>query len=119
LIDLSSWSLELAIVDSTKGFTSYANLEMRIVVHKFNVASDVSMDLDKKYPINLYRDDSCRTFIKDYIFQSQQAALQAKFAKEAPAKLSLTDDVTVKTAVPNFYVTLEGDSSETGEFKGY
>lgn len=119
LIDLSSWSLELAIADSTKGFTSYANLEMRIVVHKFNVASDVSMELDKKYPVNLYRDDTCRTFINEYIFKSQQATLQAKFEKDTPAKLSLTDDVTVKTAVPNFYVTLEGDSSETGEFKGY
>jgi len=35
------------------------------------------------------------------------------------SKISLTDDVTVKTAVPNFSVTLEGDSSETGEFRGY
>lgn len=68
MIDLISWSLELAMVDSSKAFTSYANLEMRILVHKFNVASEVSVELDKKYPVNLYRDDACRTYINEYIY---------------------------------------------------
>ena len=40
LIDITKWSLELALVDSTKSFTSYANLELRLVINEFNLASD-------------------------------------------------------------------------------
>jgi hypothetical protein len=39
LIDINKWSLELALVDSSKSFTSYANLELRLVISEFSLAS--------------------------------------------------------------------------------
>jgi hypothetical protein len=40
LIDILKWHLELALVDSTKSFTSYANLELRLVIQEFGLGSE-------------------------------------------------------------------------------
>jgi len=63
LIDINKWTLELALVDSTKSFTSYANLELRLVIHDFSLASETKQELENKHPTNLFRDDDCRAFI--------------------------------------------------------
>ena len=42
LINIERWTLELALVDSTKAFTSYANLEFRLVIHSFSLAAPPS-----------------------------------------------------------------------------
>ena len=40
LIDLNKWSLELVVNSSTDIFTSYAGLELRMIIHDFKVVSD-------------------------------------------------------------------------------
>jgi len=40
LININKWRVELALVDSTKSFTSYANLELRLIIDDFNLASE-------------------------------------------------------------------------------
>ena len=49
LINIERWSLELALVDSTKAFTSYANLELRLVIHSFSLASTTKQELENKF----------------------------------------------------------------------
>lgn len=50
LIDINKWTLELALVDSSKSFTSYANLELRLVISDFTLASDTKQELENKHP---------------------------------------------------------------------
>lgn len=64
LVNLLKWHLELAYVDSTQKFTSYANLELRLVIDEFSLASETQQELENKHPTNLFRDDDCRTYIQ-------------------------------------------------------
>ncbi len=40
LVDLNKWSLELVVDKANKTFTSYAGLELRLIIHDFKVVSD-------------------------------------------------------------------------------
>lgn len=107
LMDMHKWSLELALVDSTKSFTSYANLELRLVIHDFDLASDSKQELENKHPTNLFRDDECRTFIQQFLYSQQQAVLKdkCKAFDFTDASTSLVQSI---------------DASQTkGEFKDY
>jgi hypothetical protein len=68
LVNLQKWHCELALVDSTQKFTSYANLELRLVIDEFSLASDTQQELENKHPTNLFRDDDCRAFIQAYLY---------------------------------------------------
>lgn len=61
IVVLNRWSIEMAPVDSTKVFTSYAGVEVRLIAHSFKLKSDTKVDLDRKYPQNIFRDDHIRT----------------------------------------------------------
>jgi hypothetical protein len=64
MIKINKWTLELSQVDSSKVFTSYASLEMRIVIHEFSVVSETRVSFEKaNWPVNLYRDDDVRQHI--------------------------------------------------------
>ena len=76
LINIERWTLELALVDSTKAFTSYANLEFRLVIHSFSLASTTKQELENKHPQNLFRDDDCRTYIQEFLHNQQQAIIK-------------------------------------------
>lgn len=71
LINIEKWHLELALVDSTKSFTSYANLELKLVIEKFTLASETQQELENKHPTNLFRDDDCRTYIHNFLYSQQ------------------------------------------------
>ena len=49
-------------MNSAEGFTSYAGLEMRVIVHEFKVKIEDKVSLNH-YPTNLYRDDEVKTVI--------------------------------------------------------
>jgi hypothetical protein len=57
LIDLNRWSLELVVDENNKTFTSYAGLELRLIIHDFAVVSETKIELENKSPLNLFRDD--------------------------------------------------------------
>ena len=57
MITIDSWTLELIQVSATDSFTSYAGLEMRLIINKFSKYSETRVELSNKYPQNLYRDD--------------------------------------------------------------
>lgn len=62
VIVLNSWSLEMRRVNSAQNFTSYANLEIRLVVHSFKPNLNERLN-PTRYPINLFRDDELKTQI--------------------------------------------------------
>ena len=75
LIDLNKWSLELVVDSANKTFTSYAGLELRMIIHDFKVVSDTKMQLENKHPINLFRDDESRAYIQNFLSQQQKEIL--------------------------------------------
>lgn len=90
VIVLNSWSLELHRVNSAEVFTSYGNIEIRLVVHSFKPNLNERLN-PTRYPINLFRDDELKTQIQHF----RHTALQAAAGK---AKADLPDLAKVQAA---------------------
>jgi hypothetical protein len=62
---LKEWTMEVNKVDSASVFTSYAGIEIRLIVKSFKVEKgDATLT---RYPLNLYRDDEIKTLIQAYL----------------------------------------------------
>jgi hypothetical protein len=84
---LSKWSLEMRKVDSNQVWTSYAGLEVRLIVHQFKPEMSGSVSLPR-HPSNLYRDDEFKTTIQAFRFRTAQKAAAASNPSMAPMKSS-------------------------------
>jgi len=62
VIVLNSWHLEMKRVNSSDVFTSYANLEARLIVTSFKPQLNEKIE-QTRYPTNLFRDDEIKTTI--------------------------------------------------------
>lgn len=82
VILISNWSLELKRVDSNAVFTSYAGVEVRLIVHSFKPQLNESLH-PTRYPTNLYRDDEFKTAIQAMRHKAVVAALAKAPAGEA------------------------------------
>lgn len=89
VILISNWSLELKKVDSNAVFTSYAGLEVRLIVHSFKPQLGESLH-PTRWPTNLYRDDEFKTAIQ---------ALRHQYVQEAVAKLPAPDMASAANVV--------------------
>jgi hypothetical protein len=63
VIIIKDWSLELVKVDSTQVFTSYAGVELRLVVKSFSLQVGKEKPSLSRYPLNIYRDGEIKTLI--------------------------------------------------------
>ena len=70
-------------VDSNQVWTSYAGLEVRLIVHEFKPEMSGSVSLPR-HPSNLYRDDEFKTTIQNFR-HTQVVAAAAKGGSGAPA----------------------------------
>jgi len=67
VVEIVDWSLEMAKVDSSSVFTSYAGIEIRLIVNSLKLIQDTkSKVLLSRYPVNLYRDDEMKTLFQAY-----------------------------------------------------
>lgn len=92
VIVLNNWSLEMRRVNSADTFTSYGNLEIRLIVHSFKANLNEKLN-PTRYPINLFRDDELKTQIQQF----RHNAIQAALAKNVKGD-SLPDIAKVSTA---------------------
>ena len=90
VIEISDWSLEMVAVDSSSVFTSYAGIEIRLIVNNFRLVQGNQKVLLSRYPVNLYRDDEMKTLFQAYHHRT------------------LTTRVSNKDSLPD--VTRKGDS---------
>lgn len=76
VVVLTSWSLEMKKVNSSEVFTSYANLEARLIVHtlKPNLGEKLA---PLRYPTNLYRDDEMKTVIQHFRHECIQVCINS------------------------------------------
>jgi hypothetical protein len=65
VIVLNSWTLEMRKVNSAQDWTSYANLEARLVVTSFKPQLQEKLN-PTRFPTNLYRDDEMKTTIQQF-----------------------------------------------------
>ena len=62
---LKEWTMEVSKVDSASVFTSYAGIEIKLIVKSFKIEKgDATLT---RYPLNLYRDDEIKTLIQSYL----------------------------------------------------
>jgi len=81
MITLDSWTLELAHVTADESFSSYAGLEMRLIINKFSKFSQSRVNLpDQRHPQNLYRDDQVCFQINKFLLDAQKAMLEQQLS---------------------------------------
>lgn len=83
VIEIGDWSLEMRNVDSSTNFTSYAGIEIALIVNSFRLVQGGAKVLLSRYPINLYRDDEMKTLFQAYHHRC--------LASKCPGKDSLPD----------------------------
>jgi hypothetical protein len=72
---LKEWTMEVVKVDSASVFTSYAGIEIRLIVKSFKIEKgDASLT---RYPLNLYRDDEIKTLIQSYLHGQVTSTVKA------------------------------------------
>lgn len=64
MVQINKWSIELDGNSNT--FTSYAGVEMKMIIHQMDLKKDYKVEL-KKYPSNLCRDDKMKTAINEFL----------------------------------------------------
>ena len=88
MLNLESWTIDLVQVNAKESFTSYAGLEMRLIIHKFSRFSEGRVDLPNKYTQNLFRDPVACTCINNFVENQQKIFLAQAIKKHKPADLS-------------------------------
>jgi len=83
VILITSWNLELKRVNSDDVFTSYGNLEVRLIINSFKPQLQDALH-PTRYPTNLYRDDEFKTTIQAFRHKQLQAAASKHSVNMAP-----------------------------------
>lgn len=78
VVEIGDWSLEMSNVDSSTVFTSYAGIEVRLIVNSFKLVQGNQKVLLSRYPVNLYRDDEMKTLFQAYHHRCLQKRLSSK-----------------------------------------
>lgn len=113
IIVVNDWTLEVSKVNSSEVFTSYGNLEIKLVVKSFKV------DLSKKQvaPVtsNLYRNDEIKTLIQGYTHQCLNSAVKSGLKGESlPDTSKLSGKGNVDASVVSF---ANGKAFNSWDFK--
>lgn len=83
VILVTKWDLELRRVDSNQVWTSYAGLEVRLIVKEFKPVMNDQGALPR-HPTNLYRDDEFKTTIQQHRFAEASRAAAGLNMPAAP-----------------------------------
>ena len=79
---VTKWHVELSLTNSAEEFTSYAGIEMKMIVQDFKVKVNDESKLSK-YPANLYRDDEVKMTLQNFVRTQRIIALNDVLKKSA------------------------------------
>ena len=82
MIVVTKWHVELSLTNSAEEFTSYAGIEMKMIVQDFKVKVNDESKLSK-YPANLYRDDEVKMTLQNFVRTQRIIALNDVLKKSA------------------------------------
>lgn len=83
VIVITKWSLELKKVDSKSVFTSYADVECRLIVHAFKPQLKGDALHPTRFPSNLYRDDEFKMTVQAFRHNQVRKAVAGGKASQA------------------------------------
>jgi len=115
VVVLNEWTLEMRKVNSSEVFTSYSNLEARLIVHSIKPNLQEKLN-PTRWPTNLYRDDEIKTTIQHFRHQSLQKSLNKNSKDTLPDISKLGDSKKVRVEEKSI-VALKGDKG--GDFNDY
>jgi len=116
VVVLNDWTLEMRKVNpSEEVFTSYANLEARLIVHSIKPNLQEKLN-PTRWSTNLYRDNEIKTTIQHFRHQSLQKSLNKNAKDSLPDISKLGDSKKVKVEEKGI-VSLKGDKG--GDFSDY
>jgi len=98
VIVITKWHVELSLTNSAEEFTSYAGIEMKMIVQDFKVKVNDESKLSK-YPANLYRDDEVKLTIQNFVRTQRLAALNDVLKKSTPSDSASGTSVRAKNTV--------------------
>jgi hypothetical protein len=78
VIVITTWTLEMKKVNSSEVFTSYGNLEARLIVSSFKPNLTEKLN-PTRFPTNLFRDDEMKTTIQHFRHQSIQVTFHFSY----------------------------------------
>jgi hypothetical protein len=88
VIIINDWSLELARVKSENVFTSYAGVELKLIVNSFKVDSPSEKISLNRHPSNIYRDNEMKTLINQYVHSAQSSTIETALKSESLPDIS-------------------------------
>ena len=98
MIVITKWHVELSLTNSAEEFTSYAGIEMKMIVQDFKVKVNDESKLSK-YPANLYRDDEVKTTIQNFVRTQRIIALNDVLKKSASLDAASGTSARAKNSV--------------------
>ncbi len=109
IIVINTWTLEAINVNSREIWTSYANLEVRLVVKSMKSNLQTKQRL-AKFPQNIFRDDLIKSHVSAFIMTNQNIQLEKEAKKQSlPTMESLSKKQVssqIKTEVKLFIIYL-------------
>ena len=104
VIQITDWTLEMSKVNSANVFTSYGNIEVKLIVKAFKPSlSDKEKVTLTRYPVNLFRDDEMKTLIQNYTHECMTAAVNKSLKSESlPDIAKFTSKGDPKMGIVNF-----------------
>ena len=90
--------MELSLTNSAEEFTSYAGIEMKMIVQDFKVKINDESKLSK-YPTNLYRDDEVKMTVQNFVRTQRLTALNNVLKKSTPSDATSGSSVRAKNTV--------------------
>ena len=98
---LKEWTMEVAKVDSASVFTSYAGIELKLIVKSFKVEKGEATL--SRYPLNLYRDDEIKTLIQSYLHGQVSSAVKSAHKSDClPDVSKLSTKTSVSSGIMKF-----------------
>jgi hypothetical protein len=99
VVEIADWSLEFAKVDSSTVFTSYAGVEIRLIVKSFKLVQGTKDKvLLSRYPVNLYRDDEMKTLFQAYHHRCLAGSIRGGIKGDSLPDVSRRGDSVVSFA---------------------
>lgn len=114
VIVLNTWHLEMRKVNSAEIFTSYMNLEARLVVTSLKPNLQEKLN-PTRYPINLFRDNEMKLTIQHFVHQNVQRSV-SKASSSLPDIAKIGADGKKARVEAQGVVTLKGGDKDFGDY---
>jgi len=115
VVEIGDWTLEMATADSSTNFTSYAGIEIRLVVNNMKLVQGSQKVMLSRYPVNLYRDDEMKTLFQSYHHRQLTSKLSNK--DSLPDVTSKGNSVVSFAAGNRFQYGFKAGSTATVDLK--